>query len=362
MKVVQRHLDEIDPPGTSGHATVGVVLLHLGGPDDEASIESYYRSLWSDPDLFPTGFFSRSKTRVECAWAERGDELKAAYRLIGGRSPVRDLLEAQALALENYLHERPVMGVAVGGVFRVIVGTRFGRPSIEDAVQELKRSGVKHVVALPLYPHADPAPLTAIRREWDRASEAHGLTAPVNFVESFHREEGYLSTVIGRTERSFDLIPPDVRERAFLLFSVLSPPRKRARSGGLLPRVEETAQSVMRAVGRDEERAAVAFQNRGGPGEWLEPTTEAFAVERARSGELALVVVPLSLVTDDFDTLHTLDISVYGAATEAGVKQYRRVPTLNAEPRFIECLASVVTQHIPENVRVVSSPDEGQES
>ena len=75
--------------------------------------------------------------------AELLAELRGRYAAIGGRSPLREITEAQAAGLRAALPD----GVEVA------VGFKHAPPFIEDAAAELLAAGVERVVGLVLAPH-----------------------------------------------------------------------------------------------------------------------------------------------------------------------------------------------------------------
>lgn len=352
MRVVARHLDALDTAAPrSAPPQVAVILLHLGGPASADGIEGFYRRLWQEP-VFATGglsgLFGRGK--VDRAWQDAAATLNRGYQLIGARSPVMDLARSQALALENHLNGRPPMAPPDGtGRAVVRAAFRFAEQDIEATLRQLKELGAQCIVAIPLYPQLCADTSALCLAELDRVAAALSLTARLRTITSYHDHPAFLRVLEGRTRRAIDLVPTDLRDEVFLLFAMHSPPYGRAEDGGYLAQVEATAQSVMQAVGYDEQRSAVAFLNCRAPVRFLSPPLAGFAEERAKAGVKAMVVVPVSQVTDAFETLHDLDIEGYQAAVTAGTRQYRRVPTLNADPAFIAALAGLVARAAPED-------------
>lgn len=336
MKVVERHLDR--GGSAKERAETGVLLLHLGGPDRGEDVERFYLDLWAQPEIVP----KRKSASLAEAFESQREEIALAYSLIGNRSPIADLVAAQALALENHLANRPVMALPAGGRYLVKSGLRFGRDSIESGLRALLDAGVARVVAIPLYPQKSLALGGLCLAELDAAARGLGAAKKLKVVDSFAAHPQYLDAMVDKTRRAIDLVPPDLREGVFLLFAVHSPPGSRAKADGYLGQVEATAQAIMRRVGFDEDRSAVAFQAFRAPAPELEPSVVDFVTERARAGVKAIVVVPTSYVVDAFETLHELDIRAYQAGAEHGVRQMRRVPSLNADPLFIAALADLV--------------------
>src|SRR6185295_16014171 len=77
------------------------------------------------------------------------------------------------------------------------------------------------------------------------------------------------------------------------------------------------------------------------------PATNVTIPKLAREGVTQLMLVPVSFVSEHSETLYEMDILYRDAATEAGIAQYRRVPTMNCRPDFIEALAALVERALP---------------
>ena len=85
---------------------LGVVLFQLGGPDSIEAVEPFLYNLFCDPDIinFPGSFIAR-KPLAKYIASRRRKKVAAHYLEIGGKSPIRDLTEAQARALEQELRK-----------------------------------------------------------------------------------------------------------------------------------------------------------------------------------------------------------------------------------------------------------------
>src|SRR5262245_61946564 len=102
-------------PATPDSASIGVLLFNLGGPDDQASVEPFLISLFSDRDIIelPLGaltqpIFARLIAKL------RGPSVRRNYALIGGGSPQFRLTREQAAALEARLNAGPVAASGSG--------------------------------------------------------------------------------------------------------------------------------------------------------------------------------------------------------------------------------------------------------
>ena len=81
-----------------------VILFNLGGPDSLDAVEPFLFNLFNDPAIISLPGILRlplakfiSKRRAPIA--------KAIYREMGGKSPILDETEAQAIAIEKSLKQ-----------------------------------------------------------------------------------------------------------------------------------------------------------------------------------------------------------------------------------------------------------------
>jgi len=97
-------------------------------------------------------------------------------------------------------------------------------------------------------------------------------------------------------------------------------------------------------------RCSLAYQGRFGPPRvrWLSPTTSDEIQSLAERGTAALVMVPISFVYEHMGTVNEMDREYAALAAAAGIRSFVRVPTLSTDPAFIETLASIVTEAIPD--------------
>ena len=67
--------------------------------------------------------------------------------------------------------------------------------------------------------------------------------------------------------------------------------------------------------------------------------------ELAAAGRSACVVCCAGFVADHLETLYDLDIEAAAEAREAGIA-FARTPMPNADPAFLDVLATVVREHV----------------
>ena len=128
-----------------------------------------------------------------------------------------------------------------------------------------------------------------------------------------------------------------------LLFSAHGLPRKIiARGDPYQWQVEGSVEAILRALPHDLDWT-ICYQSRVGPLEWIGPQTD-HEIRRAGAEGKAVIVAPVSFVSEHSETLVELDIFYAKLARDAGVPDYLRVPTVRTHPRFIKGLAGLVTR------------------
>lgn len=124
---------------------VGVLLLNLGGPDKLEDVGPFLFNLFADPEIIRLPFPWLQRPLAWLISTRRTKTSQENYRQIGGGSPLWQITEAQAQALQEQL------GVK-GQEVQVYVGMRYWHPFTEEAIARIKRDGIDRLVILPLYP------------------------------------------------------------------------------------------------------------------------------------------------------------------------------------------------------------------
>ena len=86
---------------------IAVVLFNLGGPDKPASVRPFLVNLFTDPAILRVPFFVRPWLARIIAFA-RVKAATANYAMLGGKSPLLELTQQQARALEDALSDMDV--------------------------------------------------------------------------------------------------------------------------------------------------------------------------------------------------------------------------------------------------------------
>lgn len=316
--------------------SVGVVLFQLGGPDSLDSIEPFLYNLFSDPDIidFPFARVARP-TLARLISSRRAQKVREHYASIGGKSPLRELTEAQASALEQELRK------ALDA--RVFVAMRYWHPLTADTARQVEAEAPRHLVLLPLYPQYSKTTTGSSLNEWHRTYDSK--SAPAKIVRDFHNYPPYLDAVAERINQGLARFEHKTTH-VHLVFSAHGLPRSVIEAGDpYQAQVEATAKLVMER-GRWSNPYVICYQSRVGPGRWLSPSLHDTLDNLATQGAERLLVIPISFVSDHVETLSEIQIEARAAAQRRGIRQFEVIPALNDSPKFIRALAGLVLREL----------------
>jgi protoporphyrin/coproporphyrin ferrochelatase len=313
---------------------VAVVLFNLGGPDRPESIKPFLLNLFTDPAILRVPFFVRpilarviARSRLQPAMAN--------YAMLGGRSPLLELTQSQAAALEAKLPEFDA---------KCFIAMRYWHPLSDETARAVRDWQPDEVVLLPLYPHYSTTTTGSSLTVWREAAARAGLAADTMTVCCYPTDSDYVAATTALLSAACDAARArlDSKVRLRVLFSAHGLPEVIVRRGDPYQwQIEQTVACVLAEWREREPDWVVCYQSRATPQQWIGPSTEA-EIERAAHDKVAVLVVPIAFVSDHSETLVELDVEYRALAEKLGVPGYFRVPVQNSDDAFIAALARLV--------------------
>ncbi len=312
-----------------------VVLFNLGGPDRPEAVKPFLFNLFNDSAMIGAPGPLRWLLAKLITY-RRAPVAREIYAQIGGRSPILELTmvqkEALAAALLGLGEEREDI--------RLFVSMRYWHPMSDEVARAVAAYGPDEVVLLPLYPQFSRTTTGSSLGDWRRAARAVGLRAPTRAICCYPTAPGYIRAQAGLVRDALKGTEGTAGPR--VLFSAHGLPKRIIAAGDpYQAHIERTAAAVVDELGITDLDWVVCYQSRVGPLEWIGPGTDEEIV-RAGVDKVGVVVVPIAFVSEHSETLVELDIDYRRLADEHGVPTYIRVPTVGADPVFIEALADLV--------------------
>jgi ferrochelatase len=319
-----------------------LVLLNLGGPANLEAIRPFLDALFADREIIrlpggPVGQKLISRMIVKA----RLPKVTGYYAAIGGGSPILRYTSGQGEGLARRMEgRRPDLAP-----FKPYIAFRYAPPTADDALRAMHADGVRRAVVLTLYPQYSEATTGSSLRDLDRALDRTGLrhAFALTFIKRWADQRSYLDVLAAHIEDALAGWSAERRERAVVLMSAHSLPMSFVRRGDPYPaEIEATFRAVASRLRQPKPRCLLAYQSQTGPVRWLGPQTPDVIAQLGGEGQRDLLVAPIAFVSDHIETLYEIDVMFADDAKRAGIAEFRRVESLNLDPRFLDALADVV--------------------
>jgi ferrochelatase len=312
---------------------LAVVLFNLGGPDAPDAIKPFLFNLFNDPAILGLPAILRWPLARFIA-ARRAPVAKEIYAHLGGKSPLLELTTDQARALREKL--LPELDV------EVFIAMRYWHPQARETAREVREFGPDEIILLPLYPHYSRTTTGSSLKDWHAAASSAGLDKPTFAICCYPLISGLIKAHDDLLRQALSGLAPGTPRK--ILFSAHGLPKKIIEAGDPYQwQIEQTAGALARMADLAPEEWVVCYQSRVGRLEWIGPSIDQ-ALEDAQKEGRAVIVLPLSFVSEHSETLVELDIEYGNKAKQMGIEPYIRVPAVGTHEHFIAGLADLVNK------------------
>ena len=300
-----------------------VLLIAFGGPTTPAEIRPFLDIVTSGRRIPP----------------ERLEEVVHHYeQMPGGRSPLRELTEAQADGLRRAL-------LARGGTLPVWIGMRNWHPFLHETLAAMAARGQRRALGIILSSFRTEASWDRYQTDVAAAREKTRGAPEVVFAPPWFEHPRFVAAIADGVGRALEDVPAAERAETPIVFTAHSVPVAMAEASPYVADFTATARAVAERLGH--KRWSLAYQSRSGSPRdpWLEPDVRDVVREVAEQGAGHVVVSPAGFVCDHVEVLYDLDVEARWVAAEHGVTLHR-APAVNAHPQFIAMLADLVQDAI----------------
>ncbi len=289
---------------------IAVLLMAYGGPGNLAEVEPYLLDVRGGRPTKP----------------ELVEEIRGRYAKIGGRSPLRELTEAQARGL----------GRALGPRFPTYVGMRHWHPYIKETVERIVTDGHRRLIGLVMAPHFSEMSVGAYETTLLDAVEGRLETL---LVRRWGDHPRFIDAMACRVREALARFPRGAPVE--VLFTAHSLPQRILANGDPYPdQLRASAAAVAASVGLGTWH--LAFQSAGAtPEPWLGPEAGEVIEKLAAEGHDAFLIVPIGFVCDHVEILYDIDVEYRGLAERLGVRLERTI-SLNDDPTLTAVLEDLV--------------------
>ena len=243
----------------------------------------------------------------------------------------------------------------------VELAMRYGNPSIERALENLKARGVEDIDIFPLYPQYATSSVETVLAKCRKDITAMGFTGKVNYYKEFYHHEAYLTALAATIQEVLKEKKPD-----YLLYSYHGLPEHQVSATGTACKFEAACCDTYQKHSPSCYRAqcyhtskllepflkefnvptGVAFQSRMGKRPWLQPFTDHKVKELAAAGVKRLAVACPAFTADCLETLEEIEFRISETFIEAGGQEVFLVPSLNDRDDWV-CALKVLLEESP---------------
>lgn len=317
-------------------------MAQVGTPEapTAAAVRTYLRQFLSDPrviDLNPLKWLpilylmvltrrpKRSARLYQRVWTPEGSPL-----LIHSRNQ------------EKGLQER------LGDRYRVILGMRYGNPSIDVAMATLEKEGIDRILLFPMFPQFSCATTGSVYDAFTRAAfgrrcslffDRRRRMPTLRIVPPYYDHPAYIDSLKAVVEETVQAMAdsPDL-----FLFTFHGIPKRYIDEGD--PYAEQcqvTARLLAAALDLGDDNWVQTFQSRFGKEEWLQPYTDDVLRELGGDGVRRLVAACPGFTADCLETLDEIGREGALQFRQGGGGELHLASCVNGHPVWLDAMAEI---------------------
>lgn len=312
---------------------LGILLVNLGSPaaPTTKAVKNYLAQFLSD---------SRVVNIPKALWMPilhgiilntRPKKVAVAYQSIWGghkTSPLVRECENIKNALSNRLGNQPT----------VVLGMRYGEPSIDTALKSLKK--MDKIVVLPLFPQFSSATTASVFDTLGRYYQKKRQIPSISFIQSYHDHPLYIKALADSVRHYW----AKNTQAKKLIISFHGLPKFFIDQGDPYQKqCEKTAQLLGKELNSEY---ILSFQSRFGKTPWLKPYLVETLEQLAKDGVKTLDIISPGFSADCLETLEELAIAGKEIFIKAGGENLSYIPALNSSETHLDLIEDLTNQFI----------------
>lgn len=335
---------------------VGVLLINLGTPDDPgtSSVRRYLKQFLLDGRV------------IDIAWLPRQLLVRgiiAPFRSFSSAKLYKELWTEKGSPLKHYGYDvERMLQSKLGDDVVVKLGMRYQNPSIESALEAIRKENVDKIVVFPMFPqYASASTGSALQEAMEVISK--WLTIPeVAFISSYHDQKTMIK-VYAENARKYNLEDYD-----HFLFSFHGIPQRQltksdcnnhclkkedccaklvdANKMCYSAQCYDTAYAIADELGLKKEQYSIGFQSRLGKDPWTEPFTPDVLKRLRQEGFKNLLVFSPSFTSDCLETTIEIGFEYKEEFEEMGGEKLDLVESLNGNPMWVEAIEEIIKPYL----------------
>lgn len=333
-------------------AKKGVLLVNLGTPNSPSvsDVRQYLDEFLMDRRVIDIPLVNRALLVKGIIKTFRGPKSAKLYQEIWTKdgSPI----------MVYSLQQQKLLQESLGDEYVVELAMRYQNPSIESALQNLKKQRVSSIRVVSLFPqYASATTGSVIEKVMDMVKKWQTIPE-ISFAPPFHDNEKMLKIFAENAERL------NYKEYEYYLFSYHGLPERQLlkaddskchclQSDGCCNEItdinqlcykaqcHDTSRKIASLLGIKKESYTDCFQSRLGKAEWIKPYSSQVLKDLAAKGIKRVLVFSPAFVADCLETIHEIGVEYDEDFRALGGEKVQLVESLNTHPLFIELLTDL---------------------
>jgi ferrochelatase len=301
-----------------------ILLVSFGGPE-------------SKEEVIP---FLENVLRGRNVPRERLLAVAEHYYHFNGKSPINQQTRDLIVALDTELQRN-------GPRLPIYWGNRNWHPLLPETLRKMKQDGIRRAVAFVTSAYSSYSGCRQYREDIARAQGEVGTDAPeVDKLRAFFNHPGFIDATVERIGDALREIPTGASPNVQIVYTAHSIPLSMANNSDYVTQLEEVRRLVSAALGQTND--ALVYQSRSGsPGQpWLEPDILDYLRDvKARNLASAVVLAPISFISDHMEVLYDLDVEARQLCDSLGLAM-TRAKTVGVHPKFVGMIRELILERM----------------
>ncbi|KTD24708.1 ferrochelatase [Legionella lansingensis] len=324
----------------------GLLLINLGTPDHctPAAVKRYLREFLADKRVIDLPAPLRYLILHTLILPFRPKQAAHAYKAIWDKEGSPLLINSRKLQTK--------LQCRLGEEYKVVLGMRYGNPSISEALDEV--NDCERLTVLPLFPQYSSAATGSAIEKLLKLLATQKSIPTLTVIRDFYHHPGFIKAQAA-------LIEPYLASHDYLLFSYHGIPERHLAHHGCqtvcansCPPITQsnqvcykaqcymTTRELVRQLNLTKEQYGMAFQSRLGKTPWIKPYTDALLPKLAQQGIKRVAIACPSFVADCLETLEEIGIRAKEQWQRLGGVQLSLIPCLNDTDLWVTGLIEIL--------------------
>jgi len=297
-----------------------ILVVSFGGPE-------------SREDVIP---FLENVLRRRNVPRERLLAVAEHYYHFEGKSPINQQTRELISALKQELGQH-------GPKLPVYWGNRNWHPLLPDTLRQMQDDGIRRALAFVTSAFSSYSGCRQYREDIARAQGEVKNAPQIDKIRPFFNHPGFIDATEERLQEALGSVPTNAK-KVQVIYVAHSIPLSMANSCDYVRQLEEVRRLVSGRLHTSAD--ALVYQSRSGaPGQaWLEPDILDYLRDvKAKNLAGAVVLAPISFVSDHMEVLYDLDIEARRLSESLSLPMVR-AKTVGVHPKFIAMIRDLILE------------------